>query len=174
MECWSQGERVIIETRYGGTYEGGLWAAFASPNIPDEAQGDDVECGRWWENPTVAAGTGSTPDEALEALEEAVRGCQHPGETRTLAPVGFICGFCNRIVQPTSGTVEDLLTVMNRFASDLIPLNLHVPRELSLRGNPIEFNEALPLLVEAASAEGMTQIGITEEPGGRTVHFRGK
>jgi hypothetical protein len=112
MSGLSSGERVIIETRYGGGYEGGTWAAFASPNVPEEAQGGDVECRSWWEAPTVATGVGNTPDEALDMLERTVRDCDHPRPYQHPVPAGFTCRFCNLLVRPNTGTVEDLLYLL--------------------------------------------------------------
>jgi hypothetical protein len=59
---------TIIRTRYGGCYEGGAWAAFASDpgEIPYEVSGDDVECSIWWSLPEAEiVGRGSSPMEAI-------------------------------------------------------------------------------------------------------------
>jgi len=166
----SPGERVIIETRYGGAYEGGLWAAFASPEIPEEAQGEDVECRSWWEAPTVAVGVGGTPDRALEMLGRAIRACDHPQHHRVPLPAGYMCGYCNLLVRSKTGTVEDLLTVVNGWSS-LIPLNLWVPERLTLNGDPVAIDIALAIVVDAALAIGLLPKGSTEEDGGMLCHF---
>jgi hypothetical protein len=62
---------VIIETRYGGVYEGGPWAAFGVDDpkqVPDEALGGDPVAAGWWGSPTVPVGVGDSPDEALDRL----------------------------------------------------------------------------------------------------------
>jgi hypothetical protein len=61
---------TIIRTRYGGTYEGGEWAAFPlqSVQVPGEAIGDDVTCATWWEQYGYAVGLGNTPGAALADL----------------------------------------------------------------------------------------------------------
>jgi hypothetical protein len=62
---------VITETRYGGVYEGGSWAAFAvsePASVPSEAFGGDEVAARWWDAPTVPVGLGDSPGEALGRL----------------------------------------------------------------------------------------------------------
>jgi len=90
--------RVIIKCRYGGVdgYEGGDWAAFPCfpDQIPEDAQGDDVPCQQWWEAPTLAAGVGSTPDEALRDLEIKISRCEHPGNRLRIIPAHTILGHC--------------------------------------------------------------------------------
>lgn len=67
---------VIIQTRYGGTYEGGKWAAFHcdEEQIPSYAQGSDVPCRHWWDYNSRWVGVGQTPDEALADLESKLAG----------------------------------------------------------------------------------------------------
>lgn len=63
---------VILETRYGGVYEGGSWAAFSVSSheaVPEDAFGGDPEACGWWGNPTVPVGVGDSPNEALARLE---------------------------------------------------------------------------------------------------------
>jgi hypothetical protein len=162
--------RTIIETRYGGGYEGGAWAAFRSGDIPEEAHGEDVECRTWWEAPTVAVGVGATPDEALDVLDRVVRDCRHPQPNRHPAPAGFTCSYCDLLVTPSAGTVEDLLAVVGYWSS-LLPLNLWVPRTLTLHGNPIDEESAVALVGEAVQALGLVPKGSTQEVGGRVLHF---
>ncbi len=62
---------VITETRYGGVYEGGPWAAFsitAFDAIPDDAFSGDPFVSGWWEQPSVPVGVGDSPDDALDRL----------------------------------------------------------------------------------------------------------
>lgn len=61
---------TITETRYGGVYEGGKWAAFdLEPDmIPPDAFGGDPECWAWWDEHGAGVGTGDTPQEAYDAL----------------------------------------------------------------------------------------------------------
>jgi len=63
---------VIVETRYGGVYEGGPWAAFSVAThdaLPADAFGGDPEACGWWGHPTVPVGVGDSPSEALARLE---------------------------------------------------------------------------------------------------------
>lgn len=57
---------LIFQTRYGGTYEGGSWAAIANCDvIPEDAIGCDTECADWWySEESKLVGVGNTPDEA--------------------------------------------------------------------------------------------------------------
>ena len=61
---------TIISTRYGGTYEGGAWAAFNldPEGIPEAVMGDDVSCSEWWGSWGGGVGVGATPQEALDNL----------------------------------------------------------------------------------------------------------
>jgi hypothetical protein len=101
--------RLIIRTRYGGIYERdvagrpGEWAAFACDpeTFPTNATGEDTKCRIWWASPPVAVGVGGTPNEALAELESIVSSCSHPLEMRHAVPVGFVCGYCNRIIKTT-------------------------------------------------------------------------
>jgi hypothetical protein len=170
MEPMPRGERVIIETRYGGTYEGGSWAAFPSSSIPEDARGDDLECLDWWMAPTVAVGVGDTPDEALDSLERAVRACEHPNSSRAPAPVGFTCRYCGLIVQGSMSAVENLLEVVRGW-SPLSPLNLWVPSNLTLDGDPIDDGAAMALIGDAVTALGLVLRGVTDREGGKVFHF---
>lgn len=61
---------TVILTRYGGTYEGGQWAAFNMDHeyIPEDVMGDDISCCAWWSSWGGGVGVGSTPDKAVENL----------------------------------------------------------------------------------------------------------
>jgi hypothetical protein len=64
---------TIIRTRYGGSYEGGAWAAFHCHEdaVPANATGDDLTCATyWWSSEAGLVGRGATPDEALANLED--------------------------------------------------------------------------------------------------------
>lgn len=66
---------VILETRYGGVYEGGPWAAFsvASPaSVPEDAFGGDAIAATWWGAPTMPVGVGDSPDDAHARLEHVL------------------------------------------------------------------------------------------------------
>jgi hypothetical protein len=67
----SKGVITIFQTRYGGAYEGGPWAAvWASPqDIPEDAIVGDTFASRWWQEHEAEVGVGSTPDEALADLK---------------------------------------------------------------------------------------------------------
>ena len=62
---------TIFRTRYGGSYEGGEWAAFPlhPVQVPAEPIADDVTCATWWEQFAYAVGVGETPGAALADLE---------------------------------------------------------------------------------------------------------
>ena len=122
------------------------------------------------EGPTVAVGVGDTPDQALEMLERAVVACEHPQPYRHPVPAGFTCRYCNLLVQPSTGTVEDLFVVVGCW-SPLLPLNLWVPSTLSFHGDPIDNDSALALVGEAVLALGLVPKRVTAEDGGRIVHY---
>ena len=80
---------VITETRYGGVYEGGPWAAFSVSDfnaIPDEAFSGDPFASAWWGSPTVPVGVGDSPDQALDRLRFLVARDQQEEETGCFAP----------------------------------------------------------------------------------------
>ncbi len=90
---------VIVPTRYGGTYEGGRWAAYAAPAVPQDAVGDDIECTTWWSEPTCLVGVGDDPGTAYVALVEKVGRCTHPRTTKygplwENGRVTEICDWC--------------------------------------------------------------------------------
>ena len=61
---------TIFQTRYGGAYEGGPWAAvYANPqDVPEDAWGGDTFASHWWSDHEHEVGVGITPDEALADL----------------------------------------------------------------------------------------------------------
>lgn len=67
---------TIIATRYGGSYEGGAWAAFHcnEDELPPAATGDDTSCAVFWSDVSahMAVGVGATPNDALTALEKKI------------------------------------------------------------------------------------------------------
>lgn len=82
---------VITETRYGGVYEGGPWAAFSVSDlaaVPGDAFSGDPFASGWWDAPSVPVGVGDSPDEALERLrfllardqEQDTTGYFNPGD----------------------------------------------------------------------------------------------
>lgn len=64
---------LIVETRYGGTWEGGPWAAFdvdTEEAVPGEAFGGDPFAAEWWmAGPSVLVGVGDDETEPLSHLE---------------------------------------------------------------------------------------------------------
>lgn len=170
--------RLILDTRHGGIYErnrkgvSGTWAAFPCypEEFPADAIGDDTECQEWWANPTIAVGVGGTPDEALADLESVIDACEHPLAYRHPVPAGFTCRYCDLLVRPTTGTVEDLLYVVGYWSS-LLPLNLWVPSTLTFNGDPIDHESALTLVGEAVQSLGLVPKGSTEEVGGQVLHY---
>jgi hypothetical protein len=66
---------TITLARYGGTYEPGLWVAFAClPQVlsPDW-NADDVTCARFYEARRGEVGGGATPQEAYDDLARLMR-----------------------------------------------------------------------------------------------------
>ena len=65
---------TIFHTRYNGTYEGGLYVALNEryEDVPLEATGSDVPCGKFYSNPDLIYGFGRTPDDAANALLKAM------------------------------------------------------------------------------------------------------
>ena len=61
---------TIVATRYGGSYEGGKWAAFNLDleDIPPGWDYGDAEAEEWWMVPPVPVAVGATPDAALAGL----------------------------------------------------------------------------------------------------------
>ena len=115
---------VIVETRYGGVYEGGLWAAFGVDDpkqVPDEALGGDPVAAGWWVTPTVPVGVGDSPNQALERLSFLIdrdsrheeTGCFEVGaEVRVASPtpdgwygegIGIVRSFEYRAAVPYVG-----------------------------------------------------------------------
>jgi len=63
---------VIVSDRYGGTYSGTNWLAFAGglPGSARAAFGDEIDAAQFWaEARDVPMGRGSSPDAALSDLE---------------------------------------------------------------------------------------------------------
>ncbi len=65
---------TIFKARYGGAYEGGSWVALHAWDIPSEAQGDDTTCSTWFGDNSHRIGVGSSPNEALEKLQDSLDG----------------------------------------------------------------------------------------------------
>ena len=128
---------VITETRYGGVYEGGPWAAFSlSPpgTPPDEAFSGDTYACDWWDQPTVPVGVGDSPDEALAVLQLLIDrdrnheevGCFAPGESVQVArcapdawcpqSIGVVQAVEFRPSRPYVGGVRGLLRGPGRLA----------------------------------------------------------
>jgi hypothetical protein len=66
---------IIFQTRYGGTYEGGRWAAIYSHphDFPEEAWGEDTVAVVWWVDHAHDVGVGESPNDALEDLRRKLR-----------------------------------------------------------------------------------------------------
>jgi hypothetical protein len=77
-------QTVIVQARYSGVYEGGLWLAFPNdtfPGLDSDAFGDDGDAqGFWWDpDPLIPLiGRGNTPDEALEDMVRRYKENQRP------------------------------------------------------------------------------------------------
>lgn len=57
---------VVIGTRYGGAYEGGLFTAMPREDLSSAAFGEDCAAADWWHENAGRVGIGSTPDLALK------------------------------------------------------------------------------------------------------------
>lgn len=73
---------VVVQTRYGGAYEGGQWVAFAGWSIEDiNSQFDDIfgdderRCMIWWEKHKndVTIATADSADSAVENLYSNIK-----------------------------------------------------------------------------------------------------
>ncbi len=64
----------IVQTRYGGSYEGGPWTAFSNSRYDPgcEAFGHDLVCAQWWDDHRHEVGLGATPNDALQDLIQKV------------------------------------------------------------------------------------------------------
>jgi hypothetical protein len=85
----ASGVVVITETRYGGVYEGGPWAAFSVAgfdSVPGDAFGGDIYANDWWDKPTVPVAAGDSPDQALERLLFLVERDRENSETGRFSP----------------------------------------------------------------------------------------
>jgi hypothetical protein len=71
---WSDSSHHF-QTRYGGTYEGGRWAAIYSHphDFPEEAWGGDTVAAIWWVDHAHEVGVGESPNDALEDLRRKPR-----------------------------------------------------------------------------------------------------
>lgn len=65
---------TIIQDRYNGIYSGGKFTAWnlCPDELPGGATADDVTCRMFWDDPEIAVGRGSTPNEALFDLAIAL------------------------------------------------------------------------------------------------------
>ncbi len=80
---------VITETRYGGIYEGGPWAAFAATDVgfdPGDAFAGDTFACAWWDAPTVPVGVGESPNEAVARLQRLIERDRAEAQTGLFAP----------------------------------------------------------------------------------------
>ena len=59
---------VIFPARYSGAYESAAWIAIAARDVPEFAQGGDVDCANFFKLNDEQIGRGDTPDTALENL----------------------------------------------------------------------------------------------------------
>lgn len=55
----------IVSTRYGGCYEGGLFAALPVEALDSAAFADDCSASDWWFEHAHMVGVGATPNDAL-------------------------------------------------------------------------------------------------------------
>lgn len=83
---------AIIEDRYTGTYSGGKWLAIATADtsfggcvsrigycLDEGPHGDDCEAMDFWSDAPAWIAVGSTPDQALRALQSKATGADHDG-----------------------------------------------------------------------------------------------
>lgn len=62
---------TVIASRYGGTYEGGLFVAFHTTpwEVPEGAMDSDIECAEFYRHNSHQIGVGSTPQAAIDDLK---------------------------------------------------------------------------------------------------------
>lgn len=68
---------IIVQSRYGGTYEGGEWFALSNAEEPTEtlleALGEDAECAGWFADNAHRIGVGDNPNDAyINLLQKEV------------------------------------------------------------------------------------------------------
>ena len=66
---------TIVQARYGGAYEPGLWLAFPShpDSLPLEWDAGDVVASSYYEEHSHEIGSGASPTEAYESLKGIMR-----------------------------------------------------------------------------------------------------
>ncbi|MDP9069276.1 MAG: hypothetical protein M3N53_13155 [Actinomycetota bacterium] len=184
---------VIGETRYGGIYEGGPWAAFdvsatgadpleggehvvvpgfsawhTQPAVPQEAFGGDSFAIEWWmAGPSVLVGVGDDATQALSHLEHLRRQAEEGVEKVRRYATGLRVGI--------AGCAHDSMR-----ADDWSPIRMSaIVRDARLEPNTSRFGSALPAqwiyLVEFDDAltsevpEPFLRFDISEWPGHFTL-----
>ncbi len=61
---------TIVNARYGGSYEPGVWLAFPihADQLPQGWDGDDLECMEFWSQHADPIGAGASPQAAYDDL----------------------------------------------------------------------------------------------------------
>ncbi len=117
---------TVTADRYGGVYSGGAYLAWnCCPwEVPQEAFGDDLICGWYWNSNTTPVGIGETPERAVGDLQrklfhekgsEGTRGTE--GGRRVLLLVDVQSAFLNERTQPA---VEFIRGLLERERFDLV------------------------------------------------------
>lgn len=67
---------TIVKDRYNGCYSDGKYTAWnlETEEIPTEISYDDVTCCYFWADNEIPVGKGETPMEAIQNLEELLKG----------------------------------------------------------------------------------------------------
>ena len=65
---------TITKDRYSGTYSGGEWLAFPleASGVPEEIDGDDIECMTFWDEYKGIVGKGGSMEEAIQSLRDNI------------------------------------------------------------------------------------------------------
>ena len=78
---------TIVYDRYGGSYSGAEWVAYECDpeEVPEEVNGNDTVCSRFWETTTIVVGLGNTPTAAWINLHLKVRARGYDSADKRLA-----------------------------------------------------------------------------------------
>jgi|EndMetStandDraft_2_1072991.scaffolds.fasta_scaffold276943_1 hypothetical protein len=77
---------VVAPSRYGGTYEGGLWVAFPADSVPTGATSGDTVVASWFLKNGWKVGAGADPNAALADLVSRLEAAEATGRVRITRP----------------------------------------------------------------------------------------
>jgi len=98
----------------------------------------------------------------------------------TILWTNMLCG-CSRSLfqqhsepQPSSGSVENLLTSVDGIAKDQSSFELFVPNQLTLKGQPIRQDVAMAIVLDRILKHGLFPVGFEERQGGRLYKYKNR